>query len=452
MKTKLDAQVPSQVVYVCRVLRDAGHEAWLVGGAVRDGILGRSAHDWDIATDAHPKTILEIFPHVIETGIKHGTVTVLIGGEGYEVTTYRGDGDYSDGRRPNGVHFLNTIEEDLARRDFTINAIAYDPLRDVFADPYGGQRDIECRVIKAVGDPLQRFTEDGLRVLRAARFEATLEFDLDPDTKKAIRPSLETYKRVSVERVQAEWFKMMRGKQPSRAFRIMEETGILEATVPEFVSMVGCIQNKYHSYDVWEHTLKTVDACPADGLLRVAALFHDVGKPVVKGFHPTTGDATFYDHEVIGAEMTGDILTRLKFSTEDKVQIEHLVRHHFIRYEAGGSEASIRRWVRKVGLENVTQLCTLARADIAGKGPAKTKLESGVIDELESRIATMQTEGVVMPTSTKVLAINGKDVMDHLGIPSGPEVGRILSHLLDVVTEDPGMNTRGRLLEAALRC
>jgi len=444
-------RVPISVIHICETLRDAGHEAWLVGGAVRDALLGRDAHDWDIATDAHPRTITEgdLFPRVIETGIQHGTVTVLIDGEGYEVTTFRGDGDYSDGRRPDSVRFLNTIEEDLARRDFTVNAIAYDPLRDVYADPYGGRKDLSIKVIRAVGNPLQRFSEDGLRVLRAARFAATLGFNIECNTMAAIRPSLGTYAQVAVERIQAEWLKAMAAPEPSRAFRVMAETGILGVTVPEFELMFGCSQNKYHAYDVWEHTLRVLDACPVgDPILRLGALFHDVGKPLVKAPHPVTGDGTFYDHEVVGAEVTETILNRLKFSTEDRDRIVHLVRHHFIRYEKGWSKATIRRWVRRVGLENVAPLCTLARADIAGKGPAMMELEPEIIDELESRIATMQVTEV-MPTSTKVLVINGKDVMDHLGIPPGPGVGKVLAALLEAVTDDPEANTRERLLDLA---
>lgn len=442
-------QIPEAVMLVCSTLRDAGFEAWLVGGAVRDAIMGRDAHDWDIATNALPTQVIPLFPRVIETGIQHGTVTVLVDGTGYEVTTFRGEGAYSDGRRPDSVRFLGSIKEDLARRDFTVNAIAYDPLRGVFADPYGGRQDIERRVLRAVGDPGQRFAEDGLRVLRAARFAATLGFDLDPETKAAIQPSLATYTKVAVERVQAEWLKCMQAKEPSRAFRIMAETGILGVTVPEFLPMLGCSQNRYHAFDVWEHTLHVMDACPVgDPILRMAALFHDVGKPASKAIHPVTGDGTFYDHEVIGAELAHNILNRMKFSSADRDRVVHLVRHHFIRYESHWSNATIRRWVRRVGLGHVASLCVLARADIAGKGPAMMELEPKVINELESRIADLQVTEV-MPTSAKALAINGRDLMSHLGISSGPQVGRVLSALLEAVTDDPELNTRDRLLDLA---
>ena len=214
--------VPSNVRAICEKLHNHGHEAWVVGGAVRDSIMGRPAHDWDISTSAHPRTLIEerVFSRIVETGIQHGTVTVMLNGEGYEVTTYRGDGEYTDGRRPDKVTFLNTIEEDLARRDFTVNAIAYSPLSDTFCDPFGGRADIEAKVLRAVGDPSKRFAEDGLRVLRAARFVATLGFTIEAQTFAAIRPSLGTYANVSVERIQEEWFKAMTAEKPSKAFRL----------------------------------------------------------------------------------------------------------------------------------------------------------------------------------------------------------------------------------------
>jgi len=439
-------KVPSTVLKICQTLRDGGHEAWLVGGAVRDTIMGRKAHDWDIATDAHPKTVIELFPHVIATGIQHGTVTVIEDGEGFEITTFRGEEGYSDGRHPDRVRFLNTIEEDLARRDFTINAIAYEPIVGVFSDPYDGRGDIERRTIKAVGTPSHRFAEDGLRVLRAVRFAATLGFEIESETLASIRPSLNTFRQVAIERIQAEWVKIMSAPVPSRAFRLMASTGLLEATVPEMIPMIGCPQNRYHEFDVWDHTLAVLDAVPPNLALRLAALFHDVAKPLVRGMHPVSGDGIFYNHEVVGADMTRDILNRMRFSNEVRDQVVHLVRHHFIRYELGGSASSIRRWVRRVGLENVTDLCILARADIAGKGNAYAELEPKVIDELENRIADMRITETI-PTSTSVLAINGRDVMERLGIDPGPRVGQILLALLEAVTEEPELNTRDWLLE-----
>jgi tRNA nucleotidyltransferase (CCA-adding enzyme) len=441
-------KIEGEVVQVCSTLHDAGYEAYLVGGAVRDSLLGREVHDWDIATNAKPQEIINkrLFPRVIETGLKHGTVTALIDGISFEITTYRKDGDYTDGRRPNEVEFSKTIEEDLARRDFTINAIAYDPLRDRIVDPFDGIGDLSRGLIKAVGNHLQRFSEDGLRCLRAARFASTLEFHLELSTLVAIRSCLDTYAKVAVERVQAEWLKIMASKTPSLAFRIMAETDMLEVTVPEMIPMIGCRQNKYHAYDVWTHTLRTLDATPKeDVILRVAALFHDIGKPASKGVNPVTDEITFYDHDYVSAEIANVVLERMKFSTEDRIRIVHLVRHHFIRYDRHWSASTIRRWARKVGLENVPSLLTLAKADIVGKGPAKTGLDSLVIDELAQLIETMKIEEQI-PMSTKSLAINGSDVMTTLGIGPGPKVGTVLKLLMEVITDDPEKNTREALL------
>jgi tRNA nucleotidyltransferase (CCA-adding enzyme) len=416
---------------------------------VRDSIMGREPHDWDVATNARPEQVSKLFSHTVETGLKHGTLTVVLEGDSYEVTTFRGEGEYSDGRRPDEIQFLDRIDQDLARRDFTMNAVAYDPIGGVFCDPFNGQSDIRDRLIRAVGDPVERFSEDGLRSLRALRFMVSLGFEMDAPTYTAIPRTLDTYSKVSAERVRDEWFKIMAAPKPSEAFQAMAYTGMLNITVPEMVPMIKCSQNRYHSFDVWEHSLATLDACPQeDQVLRWGALFHDIGKPKSKGVHPEHGDATFYDHENIGATMANEILPRLKLSNEDQERIVHLVRHHFIRYNAEWSAATIRRWVRRVGLDNVASLCNLARADIFGKGPAKVQLEEDTINELEAKIANMRVTEV-LPTSTKVLTINGNDVMTHLGIGPGPTVGRVLTALLELVTDNPEVNTRENLLTLA---
>ena len=444
-------QVPNKVLHICKKLRDYGYESWVVGGAVRDSLMGRDAHDWDICSNARPEQVIKLFFHVIETGIQHGTVTVMLDDEGFEVTTFRGEGTYSDGRHPDSVQFLNTIEEDLARRDFTMNAIAYDPIRDTFSDPFYGRSDLENGLIRAVGKPEDRFREDGLRVMRAIRFMTTLDYALETDTLSGImtHDSLASLAKVSVERVHDELYKIMGSRTPARAMDAMVHTGILEVTIPEMLPMVGCTQNRYHAYDVWKHTMVTLDHCPAtDPVLRFGALFHDVSKPETKGVNPTTGDATFYDHEIVGAEKAQDILNRLKFSTEDRDRIVHLVRNHYIRYDPKWSAPAVRRWVRRVGLDNVPNLCTLARADIAGKKPAMIELEMTTIDGLEERVANMKVTEV-LPTSTKILVIDGHDIMDPLGISPGPNVGKILNSLLESVTDNPELNTREDLLVLA---
>jgi tRNA nucleotidyltransferase (CCA-adding enzyme) len=436
---------PKDALEICRTLKAHGHQAWLVGGAVRDSLMGREPNDWDIATDARPELVAGMFERVVLTGLQHGTVTVIRDGIGYEVTTFRGEGAYKDGRRPEWVTFLNFVEDDLARRDFTMNAVAYDPIADVFCDPFGGREAIERKVIACVGDPLTRFLEDGLRVLRAARFAAVLGFTVDPGTLAAIASSIDTYRKVAIERVCAEWSKALLAPRPSVAFRIMAETGILEATVPEMLPMIGCEQNRYHGYDVWEHTLHVLDATPPDLVLRVAALFHDISKPASKGVHERTGDATFYNHEEMGVDATDAILRRLRFSNDVRERAVHLVRHHLVRYEPSWSAATVRRWVRRVGSENVTPLCALARADILGKGPAKVALSTDVIDQLEERIRGLAIRSPIAMSAT-ALAISGADVMAALGIGPSRQVGEALRAMLEVVTDDPELNTREALL------
>ena len=234
--------VPKDVCSLCRSLKEAGYRGWIVGGCTRDLLLEREVHDWDIATDAHPEQVSRVFRRVIPTGIKHGTVTVLINGVGYEVTTLRGEGTYSDGRHPDSVSFVEDIDDDLARRDFTVNAIAYDPLEDTWTDPFGGRQDLEARIIRAVGEPLERFDEDGLRILRAARFVATLGFELDPATQQAMAERMSKLRCVSYERVRDELLKTLVSDQPSRGLRIMQQTGAFEAVLPELSPMVGCDQ------------------------------------------------------------------------------------------------------------------------------------------------------------------------------------------------------------------
>jgi tRNA nucleotidyltransferase (CCA-adding enzyme) len=437
--------IPHYPTHICEHLQNIGHAAYCVGGSVRDTLMGREAHDWDIATSALPEQVAAAFPRVVPTGLQHGTVSVIFDGEAYEVTTFRSDGDYSDGRRPDGVRFVKTIEEDLARRDFTINAIAFDPVTGDMVDPFGGQGDITARVLRCVGNPLERFSEDGLRCLRAVRFAATLGFALDPATKAAIPECLDVFRQVAAERVTAEWLKAIMAPVPSVAFRLMAETGLLEVTAPEFVPSFGCGQNRYHAFDVWTHVLSVLDATTPDPVVRLAALFHDVDKPTCKGTHPKHGDVTFYNHEDVGAETTDAIMRRMKFSTETRERVVHLVRHHLVMYERGWSAASIRRWVRKIGRDNVDQLMALARADIAGKGPAQVPLDATLLDHLAERLATLQVNQPIVQ-NTAELAISGRDVMQEWGIGPGPQIGAALRELLELVTDRPELNEREALL------
>lgn len=440
--------LPEPVLHLARTLQQAGKRSWIVGGSVRDLLLGKPVADYDLATDARPDEVMRIFPKVIPTGIDHGTVSVLLRGTPYEVTTLRGETSYTDGRRPDGVVFLDDIRDDLARRDFTVNAIAYDPLDERLIDPFDGQRDLAARVIRAVGDPRARFAEDGLRVLRAARFVASLEATLDPATEAAIQPTLDTFRKVSAERVREEWLKAMRARAPSRAFEVMERTGILGVTCPELTESVGCEQNKHHKYTVWGHAMACLDACPGGPILRVAALLHDVGKPRTRAVGEKTKDYTFYDHERVGAEMSQAILTRLKFSNQERDRICALVRHHLVCYDEGWSDAAVRRWIRRVTPDLTGDLYALCRADARGKGiEDETAADIARIDALEVRARAILEAGNAL--TVRDLAINGADLMRELGLGPGRAIGQILESLLEAVIDDPSLNERGALLARA---
>ncbi len=442
----LDKSIPLPVRQVCERLRRYGERAWIVGGCMRDLLRGEEVNDWDVATTARPKDVQRAFSHVIPTGIEHGTVTVLWEGKTYEVTTLRGEGAYTDGRRPDSISFVKNIEDDLARRDFTVNAMAFDPIDSSLVDPFGGLEDMKAGVVRAVGDPRERFREDGLRILRGARFVATLEFELDPDTERAFADGLTTFRKVSAERVRDEWLKAMKAKRPSRAFEVMRRTGILAITYPEMMDQVGCEQNQWHAYDVWKHTMEVVDASEARPIDRMAALLHDVGKPRTRAKSDKTGDWTFYHHEKIGADMADRWLRDYRFSNDEREQIVNLVRHHLICYDREWSDAAVRRFIKRVQVDQVEPLLRLGRADALGKGVDVEK-ELALLDELGGRVEKALAEGSAL--STRDLAISGGDTLSFFQGGPGPWVGALMQHLLDQVLEDPQLNERERLLALA---
>jgi tRNA nucleotidyltransferase (CCA-adding enzyme) len=444
------SRVPRDVFGLCDKLRAAGKRSWIVGGCVRDLLLGREVADWDLCTDATPNELMRVFPRAVPTGIEHGTVTVVIKGKHYEVTTLRGETTYSDGRRPDSVHFVDDIVADLARRDFTFNAIAIDPLDGHVIDPFEGQRDLAARVLRAVGDPVQRFSEDGLRVLRAARFVATLEVELEPATRGAIGPTLDTYRKVSHERVRDEWVKTMKARRPSRAFDVMRETGILAVTCPELLEGVGMEQNRFHAFDVWRHVMECMDGCAGDPILRIAALLHDVGKPRTRAFSDKTNDYTFYNHEQVGAELCEPICVRLKLSNDERARIVHLVRHHLFFYTDEWTDATVRRWIRRVGRERLEDLYALNEADVRAKGESVGKdvaSDLSGLAALKAHVDKVLAQGAAL--STRDLHVNGRDLMGELGLSPGPILGELLDGLLELVTTDPDLNQREALLERA---
>jgi tRNA nucleotidyltransferase/poly(A) polymerase len=446
------------VLAVLRTLRAAGKQAFLAGGAVRDlvllaqGPLGarvvREPEDFDVATDALPELVAQLFHRTAPTGLAHGTVTVLTDAGGVEVTTFRGEGPYLDGRRPSSVSFLGDIEGDLARRDFTVNAIAWDPMESGFAgvrDPFGGVRDLGRGVLRAVGSAEDRFSEDGLRPLRAVRLACTLRFALEPRTRKAIGKTLGTFEKVAAERVRDELTKLLlRGQPVGRGLRLLQRTGLLQRIVPELTEAVAFPQNRWHAYDVWEHTIRAVENTPPNLVLRLAGLLHDVAKPRSAGPGHGPGEHTFYNHERIGAEMTTEILTRLRFPRREVVdRVAHLVAEHNWHYKPEWNDATVRRTIARVGRDELEPLWELRRADLVARGRA---VAEGLDNQqaLEDRVASVLAEASAL--SVRDLAVGGQDVMQALQIAPGKLVGRILVRLLDQVLDDPKLNTRDELL------
>jgi tRNA nucleotidyltransferase (CCA-adding enzyme) len=442
--------VPDDVLSVLRRLRTAGKQAFLAGGAVRDvvraarGEQAGAPQDFDVATDALPEEVQRLFPRTAPTGIAHGTITVLAGTHDVEVTTFRGEGPYLDGRRPSSVTFLGDIEGDLARRDFTVNAIAWDPLSDDVRDPFGGMADLERRRLRAVGDPLARFREDGLRPLRAVRFASTLRLALDRPTEKAIPQALDVFAKVAWERIRDELVKLLvRGRPASRGLRLLRRTGLLARVAPELLEGVGFQQNAFHAWDVFRHTSLAVDFAPAEPIVRVAALLHDIGKPRSADPPGPKGDHTFYKHEFIGEEMAREILLRWKLPHREVERVALLVREHNWYYRDEWNDATVRRTIARIGPEELPTLWALRRADLRARGRL---VDEGLANQarLEERFETELRRASALKISD--LAIGGREIMETLAVPPGPVVGRVLARLLEKVLDEPDLNTRERLL------
>src|SRR5438552_9516559 len=437
---------------VLRGLRAAGKQAWLAGGAVRDLVrraeglyVGDPPQDFDVATDALPEQVLKLFPKVVPTGIQHGTVTVLSGEHKVEVTTFRGEGPYVDGRRPSSVTFLGDIEGDLARRDFTVNAMAWDPIDGVLRDPFSGVADLRRHVLTAVGDPLARFREDGLRPLRAVRFACTLRLAVDLPTKRAIPQAIDVFGKVAQERVRDELVKLMvRGDPASRGLRLLRSTGLLGRIIPELLESVNFVQNRYHAWDVWRHTLRCLDFAPRDLVVRLAALLHDVAKPrCAAPKEGAPGEHTFYDHEKVGADLAAEILTRLRFSRREVDRVALLVREHNWHYQPEWNDATVRRTLARIGPAELPALWALRRADLNARGRL---VEEGLANQAAAEERFQREIERASALRVGDLAIGGEDVMRELGIPPGPRVGQVLTRLLERVIDDPELNTRNTLI------
>jgi poly(A) polymerase/tRNA nucleotidyltransferase (CCA-adding enzyme) len=424
---------------IIKQLKASGFQAYLVGGCVRDSLLGKEPEEWDITTSARPEQVSRLFEKVIPTGIDYGTVTVILPDGHYEVTTFRSDEKYVDGRHPSNVSFTEDIHRDLARRDFTINALAYDPENDLLIDDHNGREDLAQKKIRTVGDPAERFSEDGLRPLRACRFAAALDFQIDPETLAAIPATLEIAKKVAAERVHDEIVKMLSADRPSTGFELMRKAGLLRWFMPELENCFGVEQPpQFHKYDVYWHSLYSCDAAPKDNyIVRLAALLHDIAKPTCKV------DYTFYDHDRAGVEMAEKALKRLKFSGDDTARITNLIGNHMFDYSSEWSDAAVRRFLRRIGgVGNVKDLFLLREADAKAM---ENEIGIEYLKELQKRIDRIIEEENALHISG--LKVNGDDVMRELKIPPGRKVGEVLNALLEKVLDDPKLNQHETLLK-----
>lgn len=439
-------QIPKEVKQILHKLNDSGHEAYIVGGCVRDLIMGKAPQDWDVTTNARPEEIQKLFPDSFYEN-QFGTVGIKTGSDDQalavvEATTYRIESKYSDKRHPDEIRFAGTLEEDLARRDFTINALAAGMEAKV-VDLFGGQEDISKKLVRAVGDPENRFEEDALRMLRAVRLAAQLGFEIEAVTLAAINRKSGLLKVIAKERIREELVKIIESPEADIGLEHLRQTGLLEYILPELLEGVGVGQNKHHIYDVWEHNLRALKYSVEKNYsleVRLASLLHDVGKPRSKrGEGP---ESTFYAHEMIGARLTAKALARLRFPLEQADKITKLVRFHLFYYYPGEvTESSVRRLVANIGRENVEDLIKVREADRIGSGVPKAKPYK--LRHLQFMIDKVARD----PISPKMLKITGDDIMKLTGLPQSIRVGSILHALMDEVLDDPARNNREYLDE-----
>ena len=435
-------KMPVQAREIIEKLRYAGHEAYIVGGCVRDSILEKDPADWDITTSASPVEIKELFPYTIDTGIEHGTVTVMIDHQPFEVTTYRVDGKYQDHRRPTQVHFTKSLKEDLLRRDFTNNAMAYND-DDGLIDLYGGLADLKNGMIRCVGEAAQRFDEDALRILRALRFQAQLGFQVEEETKAAIRRQARFLKDISAERIQVELDKLLVSDHPEvliDAYKL----GVTEIVLPEFDIMMETPQsNPHHKYNVGMHTIEGLKQIEADHILRWTMLLHDVGKPEARVEGKEKDH--FKMHPVIGEKIAEKVLRRLKFDNQTLRQVKTLVLWHDRRF-GGVKEINIRtvrRWVSEIGPEMFEKLMKIQKADISAQSDYQREEKEAILSGTKQLFAKILEEQNCL--SVKQLAVGGTDLIEA-GVPQGKEVGEMLHWLLDQVLEKPSLNTKETLM------
>lgn len=438
----IEIQMPPKAEYIIQKLEENGYEAYIVGGCVRDCILGRIPGDWDITTSATPGQVKEVFDRTVDTGIEHGTVTVMLDKEGFEVTTYRIDGEYEDSRHPKSVEFTGNLAEDLARRDFTINAMAYNP-RQGLVDLYEGLDDLRKKRIRCVGCAGQRFDEDALRILRAVRFAAQLQFEIEEQTAAAIREKAPQLKNISAERIAAELVKLLTSPCPQK-IHTAYELGVTSVILPEYDRIVGVRQNTpNHIYTVDVHTLKALGNIEPKAYLRLTMLFHDFGKPEVK--KTVDGRDIFYRHPEVSAKIAKAVLKRLKFDNHTTDRVVRLVKWHGLKYDA--TPIHVRRALNRVGADIFEDFIKVQRADILAKSPSVIERKLQLLEEKEGIYHQVIDAGECY--CVKMLAIGGRELMEA-GIPKGPLIGAVLDRLSERVIDEPELNEKDRLIELAL--
>lgn len=428
---RINVEVSAPVNYIIQELEKCGHEAYMVGGCVRDSVLGRKPHDYDICTSATPDEILKAFPdeEIIPTGLQHGTVTILINKEPFEVTTYRIDGDYSDNRRPDNVTFTKNLVEDLRRRDFTINAMAYNPKTGLI-DPFNGMEDIKYKKIRCVGSAEDRFNEDALRILRAIRFEAQLGFAGLPETMFEIERQYDRLKNISIERINSEFCKIVASEQ--FCVELVLYPNVFSLFIPELKDLIGFQQNNpYHAYDVFDHTVHAIEKCESDDLVvRLAVFFHDFGKP--HSYQDgEDGIRHFKGHGKVSAEITDSIMKRLRFDNETRNNVVELVYYHDATFEVGNKY--VKRWLNKIGEKQFRRLLEIRKADIKGQKPDYEESRMEKVNNIENILEEILSEKSCF--SLKDLAVNGNDVKEVMKLKEGKDIGYWLNEILKRVID-----------------
>lgn len=436
----IEIRIPPGAARILRVLEDHGYEAFVVGGCVRDSLLGRKPNDWDITTSALPLQVKALFRRTIDTGLKHGTVTILMDGEPFEVTTYRVDGEYLDGRHPSEVTFTASLQEDLQRRDFTINAMAYSE-RKGLQDLFGGLPDLEKGLIRAVGDPAKRFGEDALRIMRAVRFAAQLGYEVEEDTVQAMKELAPTLSKISAERIAAELEKLLVSPHPEK-LKMAYECGITAVILPEFDRCMETAQNNpHHKYSVGEHTIVSIGNARPDRILRYTMLMHDLGKPSCKTTDEQ-GIDHFYGHQEVSAQMANDILRRLKSDNETRRSVSKLVRYHDLT--CGLTGKSVRKAISLIGEDLFPLYLEVKDADTRAQSDFRFQEKMDYLEEVRLLYRKILEERDCL--SLKDLAVNGKDLI-AAGMKPGREIGEMLGAMFRDVIEDPEHNNKEYLIE-----